>query len=502
MRRRHLLAIGCLLLLTLGAGCQGIDPPDENPTPPDHGQPADPASDRVGWEDGYWHNESIDVDQSDGLNDTEMDAYVARSMARVEVLRDREFQSRVPVSVISRAEYRNRSTSSPSDGYRAWNNQVWEAMLVVGEDEDVQDLLNSTYGGSVLGFYSSRNDQITIVTPTPDQPTVNNATLIHELAHAMQDQYHDLGSGRFGAPTQDGDLAASSIVEGEANYLEARYTERCGDDWACVASPSSDGGGGDGPPNWGISLTVYFPYSDGPAYVADLIEAGGWDAVDAAFAEPPASTEQVIHATDEEPVDVTVADTASDGWTRFDGQGDGGADTLGEASTYVAFWYQSRYHDAGVIDPNGVVDVESPYDTYDYRSGPSEGWAGDAVVPYENDGAYGYVWKSQWDSTAEAGEFASAYRSVLRAHDADHENGTYVVTEGPFADAFRIERVNETVTITNAPTADALDAVHRPDDAAAPPDAGGETTGLPGFGIGAALAAALAAALVALRRRV
>jgi len=501
MRRRRLLAVGCLLLLVIGAGCQGIRTSDEGATPPDHGHPADPATDRIGWEDGYWHNESIDVDQSDGLNDSEMDAYVARGMARVEVLRDREFKSNVPVSVISRAEYRNRSNSgSSSEAYGAWNNQVWEAMLVVGEDEDVQELLSSTYGGSVLGFYSSANDRITIVTPTPDSPTVNNATLIHELVHAMQDQYHDLGSGRYGAPTQDGDLAARSVVEGEANYVEERYRQRCGDDWACVASPSGGGGGGDGPPNWGISLTVYFPYSDGPQYVHELREAGGWDAVADAFADPPESTEQVIHVTDEDPVEVTVADTASDGWERFAGQGDGGADTLGEASIYVSLWYQSRYYDAGVVDPNGVADVEGPYDTYDYRSGPSDGWAGDAVVPYERNGEYGYVWKSRWDSPAEAREFADAYRSILRAHDATVENTTYVVPDGPFADAFRVEVVNETVTVTNAPTAAALDAVHRPDDAAAPPAEGGETGGVPGFGVAAALAALAGAALIAARR--
>ena len=30
-------------------------------------QPDDPESDVLGWENGYWHNETIDVDQSDGL---------------------------------------------------------------------------------------------------------------------------------------------------------------------------------------------------------------------------------------------------------------------------------------------------------------------------------------------------------------------------------------------------------------------------------------------------
>ncbi|MDX1748601.1 MAG: hypothetical protein R3324_21930, partial [Halobacteriales archaeon] len=36
--------------------------------------PPDPETDRLGWENGYWYNESITVDQSDGLSDEELDA--------------------------------------------------------------------------------------------------------------------------------------------------------------------------------------------------------------------------------------------------------------------------------------------------------------------------------------------------------------------------------------------------------------------------------------------
>ncbi|MFC7135716.1 hypothetical protein ACFQRB_02125 [Halobaculum litoreum] len=94
------------LLLVL-AGCSA---PTAGPAAADDWQyPDDPPSDRLGWEAGYWYNESIDVNQSDGLDAAEREAFVARTMARVERVRGLEFRESVPVEVISRAEYRERA---------------------------------------------------------------------------------------------------------------------------------------------------------------------------------------------------------------------------------------------------------------------------------------------------------------------------------------------------------------------------------------------------------
>jgi len=74
--------------------------------------PDDPESDRLGWENGYWHNESVAVTPADGYNESELDAVVARSMARMELVRGLEFEEEVPVTVIDRVEYRNESSGT------------------------------------------------------------------------------------------------------------------------------------------------------------------------------------------------------------------------------------------------------------------------------------------------------------------------------------------------------------------------------------------------------
>jgi hypothetical protein len=428
---------------------------------------ADPASDRLGWEAGYWYNESIDVNQSDGLSDAELDAFVGRSMARVEYIRGIEFESEVPVEVIARSEYRDGSaevaTPAESD-FAAWNNQVWEALFIAGEDTNVQQALSDTRGSSVVGFYAPGDDEIKVITETPDSPVLRNSTLVHELVHAAQDQRFDLTQERYRGETQDGDLAIDGLVEGDANYVESEYAERCASgEWECVSTPSQRGGSDGPPPNLGILLTVFQPYSDGPVYVSWLKEDGGWEAVNDAFDSPPVSTEQVIHATDEEPVPIEFRDRARNGWGLYPDQGVDGSDTVGEASIFAMFWSQAR-SGAETINPRGLFETDSPYDTYNYAADPSAGWANDRVFPYHKgsgaDAEYGYVWVTEWDTERDAREFLEAYRAILRAQGGSQQaTNVWVVSEGPYADAFRVTRQGTRVVVVNAPTAEDLEDV-------------------------------------------
>jgi hypothetical protein len=491
--------------------------------------PPDPEEDRIGWEGGYWHNESIDVDQSDGLTDAEIDAYTARAMARVEYIREDEFDSEVPVEIISREEFQQQTEANESSeeqqAYGAWNNQVWEALFIVGEDADVQQELRGAVGQTTAGFYAPANDQLRIITDSPESPVIDNTTLVHELTHALQDQDGRLGEEVTATETQDGDLAVDGVVEGEANYVERQYTERCGEEWECVATPSEDSPAAQEPPNLGILLTLLHPYSDGPVYIDWLIEQGGWSAVDERFADPPDSSEQVIHLTDEEPTPIEFEDQGRNGWETFPEQGENGSDTVGEASMYVMFWYQARVNRADTIPVQSVARTDGPLDQFNYDAEPSAGWGNDRLFPYRNgDGEYGYVWVTEWDTEQDASQFARTYRSVLAANDAERQDdGTYVIEDGSFADAFRIDREGTRVTIVNGPEPSALsdirptgegsdDAGDGDGDAPATFDADGgsedtatadDSTGLeaPGFGPLTALLALAAALGVALYRR-
>ena len=443
-RRRQVAALVLAGLLVL-SGCSALS------DPLDAGVREDPSSDRLGWEDGYWYDDPLSVDPSDGLNSTERRHVVARTMARVEKIRGLEFDSRVPVEVINRSQYRQQrgeSATDPDSEYNRWNDQVWEALFIVEEDASTAKTFDSVFGSSVQGYYAPGKDEIVIVSDTPT-PTLDRATLSHELVHALQDQQFGLGTS---PETQDAQLAADGLIEGDANSVEARYESRCSAGWSCLPRPDRDGGGGAPADfNYGLFTTVYAPYASGPGFVDQLEARGDWDAVNDAYEAYPVSTEQIIHPSkypDDEPDEVRVPDRSSPGWERFDVSPE--ADTVGEASIYAMFWANDQ--------------LPEDHQQYNYSHPLSDGWGGDSLVPYRNDGAYGYVWKTTWDSRAEAREFVRGYRQLLRSHDATKPaDGVFVVPESdPYADAFRVTRDGDTVTVVNAPQRAQLDGVHEP----------------------------------------
>jgi hypothetical protein len=406
-------------------------------SPGDSTYPADPERDVLGWEDGYWANETIDVDQSDGLDRAERRALVGRTMARVEVLRGLEFRERVPVEVVTRESFRSREGEA-SEGPR-WRELLWEALFAVGEDRRVGDALDDVYGGAVLGYYSGSEDRIVLVADG-ERPVADRSTLAHELTHALQDQR--LG-GLGGGPPLDGRLAASGLVEGDAVTVEARYAARCGGAWDCVPRPNRTSVGRIDERNRGLYRTVVQPYVSGPPFVGALRERGGWAAVNDAHGAYPESTEQTVHPEtypDDGPSEVNVTDRSAASWERLDR-----TVTLGEAALYVA------------LGEAGVVET-SPYD---YDANATDGWEGDSLVGYRSGDADGYVFRSRWERAADAREFAVAYRDLLNATGASRVGpGVYRVSDGPFADAFRVDRDGRTVTVVNAPTVRDLDAVH------------------------------------------
>ncbi|WP_323677907.1 Hvo_1808 family surface protein [Halorubellus sp. PRR65] len=433
--------------------------------------PADPSEDVLGWEDGVWANESIDVDQSDGLTDAEIEAFVSRAMARVEVIRNKEFKQRVPVDVVPRSEYANQSSGAGTPKAQSdWNNQVWEALFISSEERNVTQELSQFYSSGVGGYYSSTEDAIVIISDNPETPVISNATLIHELQHALQDQYFNLSQSTYSAPTQDAGLAVDGIVEGDANYVEYVYEDYCvNGTWDCVATPSSGGGGGEF--NFGIYVTVFNPYADGPNYVDRLKQAGGWELVDEAMRNPPASTETVIHARTsdeaEPPATIDYEDTATDGWRTFQGQGVDGYDTVGEVSIYSMFWYASYPERAGglgldIVDWRALFTADGEFDLYNYSAPPSDGWAGDRVYPYTsaNSDEDGYVWVTEWDTQRDAEQFRAAYLQVLNGLGAERvDENTWTVSGNAYADSFRVVVDGTRVVVVNGPNVDAVDAI-------------------------------------------
>ena len=454
-------------------------------TPTSHSQSTNTS---LGCVDGICHDDPINVTQVDGLDDAERDRLLARSMARVEYLRGEPFTESVPIRVVDSETFgRDELAPNGSDPrFTRWNDQVWKALFIVGDNTSTQRAITDTLTGSVNGLYSPRRDEIVIVTDDPDAPRISEATLIHELTHALQDQRHDLTSPRFRGETQDADLAVTGLYEGEAGYIEARYRDRCDDDrWRCQrASPTSGDGGAI---NRGVLTVVLQPYADGPGYVHEIVTTEGWAGVDERMADPPTTTSEIIHREPIEPTPIEPSTTATAGWQRYSEPGRNGTEVAGEVSIFVMFWYQATTVGADTVDPGTLYESEGDYDSRTYSAPPADGWAGDALVPYRRGDDDGYVWTTEWETTDDATEFHRAYPAILTARNATEiDPGIYELDDGPFAGAYGIERDGTRMRIVHAPTAEGVTEL-------APgltPTA--TTEQIPGFGVAGALLALLA----------
>jgi len=498
-------------------------------------------TDPIGWEAGYWYNDTLPIDRSDGLNRTEIDRVVARAMARVEEIRDLEFTRGVPVELRSRAAYRNALDNRTVNGsLRAFDNAKFEALFLVGESRDSIAAMRENAAGSVLGYYDPRNDSIVLLVdarnastgspptdaigrnPSIDPPTANASvqvderTLAHELLHALQDQ--QFGLEEYAGETREEANALDALIEGDATFVEQRYAKLCRGAWAGTCLTTEDGGGGLA--NTGVYLVTFQPYSDGPAFVRQFYRQGGWPAVNGLYERPPASTEQVIHPEKypaDAPANVSLADETAGAWTRVRPPDRPDHAELGEAAIAAAFVYP-LYDSSGrvqIVPPERFYnrtseDGLSEFDPFEYGQAYSDGWDGDRLHVYRNDdNETGYVWKLVWDSPGEAREFYRGYRQLLAywgAHGAGDD--TFRIEEGGFADAFHVRVNGSAVTIVNAPDTRALrevrtgvaDDIERSPSTEAltlPADAKRGVPTQPGFGGGVAV---LAFALLAYGR--
>ncbi|PSP38940.1 hypothetical protein BRC71_04145 [Halobacteriales archaeon QH_7_65_31] len=434
--------------------------------------PPDPETDVIGWENGYWANETLSIDRSDGLDDTEREQIVARAMARVETVRELEFDETVPVELLSREEYQNSQYSGSGDRSEAsstFDNAKFEGLFLVGEDEDSLTAQQSNRGSSVAGFYTPSNDRIVVIYDGETADLPGERTLGHELTHALQDQHFNLSSITAGSREESN--AQSGLIEGGANLVQERYMANCGDEWECLSDPQSGSGSG-GDLHLGIYIMNFFPYDDGPAFVEFYQERGGWDRVDAMYDDLPASTEQIAtpekYAVDPDPpTDVSLTDENTNGWERVNPPGREPTAHLGQSAMTAMFGY-TLYADGGntpVLQPDELLNLDSNGEIvqppFEYTAPPVRGWDGDRMHIYQKDAETAYVWRSVWDSPADATEFAESYTDLLAYWGGSQQTGDiYTIPDGPYADAFRVTVDGDTVTIVNAPTTDDLPDVH------------------------------------------
>lgn len=532
--RRVLLLIVAIGTLTGGGALAGVGLAAGEVATADE-RPAEPSTtETIGYVDGYWYDDELSVDNQPGveLTEDELESVVNRSMARVEELRELTFEEDVPVEVISRAEFQDDSDSlfgeATTDEQMA-SSITLEALFMLDRETAYESEIEALFGEAVLGYYDPAAEEVVLVADDPSGTEVNEAILGHELLHALQDQHFDLGS--YDRETTDQDAALDGLVEGDAIWIERTYEEYCESEWSCV-QPA-------GPPeipddiNWGLNLMLSQPYEDGLGYVDWLRDGSdGWEAVNAAYDDPPASSSEVIRpGTDREPTDLSVEDRSSDEWEPIERNGQPATDRLGEVGKV------SMLAAGAMEDGESVIESDEFFSSLDasfeFDQPYTDGWAGDELKPYVGSDvdiddesavreASGFVWESEWTSPTHAESFLAGYAQQLDIEGAeavDDVQDTYVIDDGQ-PGAYYVAQDDEFVTIVRAPHVDDLDAIR---EGAAPSGAnqleladvspteasedegdaigGGTLTGLGSIGLAAVVIVGTGLAILVRRRR-
>jgi hypothetical protein len=247
---------------------------------------------------------------------------------QVERLRELRFRETVDATFLSSDEAAARVRELFLQDYPEktadHEERILTALGAIAAGTDLRNLQAETLGQQVAGFYDPRSSELVIRQTGMEPGPFDRVTLAHELDHALTDQV--LGLPLPDEPVQgreDRDLAALAVVEGDATLIMQRFaTSLSFQEQLELLNPEviaeSEAGLGDFPPY--LRQELLFPYEDGLRFVCQLFAQGGWDAVNAAYTDPPESTAQILfpdrYFADEEPVDPPDPDTLAGPWHR------------------------------------------------------------------------------------------------------------------------------------------------------------------------------------------
>ena len=291
-----------------------------------------------------------------------------------------------------------------ASGAYARRARAWGKVGLVPWGFDLAEWERRTYSDDPAGYYTTAERRLYIVDRaafrsdvgeiwgaiTGRDPVYGEA-LAHEVAHALVDQHHDLDRLLEGKLSSDVELAHRALAEGDATRVGFEWTG--GGSFAGhldAIAPRFEALSADGTPDW-LLLRTSLPYLAGGRIVERLHRRGGWRAVDAAYDDPPTSSEQLLHPArypSDRPTVVTLpAAPLGDATGRriLD-------DTLGELGMRCVL---RRHLDRALSDRAAA------------------GWDGDAVGVWESEAGMLLVWKSVWDSVLDAAEWAAAYGLLI-----------------------------------------------------------------------------------------
>jgi len=316
----------------------------------------------------------------------------------------------------------------PEDFARA--EAIEHALGLLPPGIGLREALLDLQAGAVAGFYTPLRRRLYVVADGPfgaRLPEDAASVAVHELVHALQAVHGPLLEVLLGLDDHD-DLAFAigALLEGDALWATFRdQAERLGtpapraaDFAAELRLDDPEAPGAEAPRILRESFLLQYPL--GYALAEALAERGGTAALDGALADPPLSSEALLHperylAQPREAVPwlpLTAPDLAPPGCRPV------ASNVFGELGLRI--WARER----------GVSEARA--------KGAAEGWDGDGAVVFECAEARPFAWLIQLDGAADAAELARvAAAAALPGTDLDRSDRRVLLSGGLEPDARR-----------------------------------------------------------------
>ena len=296
----------------------------------------------------------------------------------------------------------------------AADERLLTALRLAPEGTDLAGIMEALYREQILGLYVPEEGTLYVKGGGERASAAQRITSAHEITHALQDQAFDL------VPLQDAveddseaALALLSLIEGDAVLTQQLWSEAHqtpAERQEALRDTSTGSDALSSAPEY-LRNSLFFPYQHGATFVVELYSRGGFAAIDDAFADPPTTSEQIMHPEKylerEGGDDVVVEQRPGKGWRRD--------------STY-AF---------GEFDLEQLMSAVGSAQA----SVVAQGWGGGEVRSWSRDGETAVAFVLSFDTVLDATEACDAlprwYAQVAQGEAA--EAGVYAGDRDHFA---------------------------------------------------------------------
>lgn len=396
--------------------------------------PASASTEEIGVWDDISHDEEFEFNTEDGVNRDQFEKIVKRSMARVEVLRDRPFKQTVPVEIYTRERFKvseeivyNRGYSTDDTNYL---NEYWNALFIVPDSENAVETQREVTVENVEAYYNPTKERIVFVSDSNSNGLyqIQESVLIQELTHAMQDQYEGLWTDNLQYKYTDEQLTKSMFIEGEAATIVNSFNSYCSSGrWDCLRGNSTVSQFTQDR-NQGILYSLYFPYAVGEEYVYSQDGDSLIEKIESGYENVPTQSRQYLYPDSavQEPVELFLQDMSSEEWELYSEYNWDGRETVGQSVVYTMLWYQNEQYNMNIPVPD-IEGSEFQNESHNYRSELTKDLLVDSLAVYnqeiesesdseETQTKQGYVWKHIWMDSESAKQFSDVYTTILREH--------------------------------------------------------------------------------------